>query len=110
MGNTNTPRPPYRADQVGSLLRTPELKAAHEQSLAGQYDAARLRALQDQVFAEVFEDYFGQGGWIATSDYDRYFGWLELPPKARVLDVACGWGAPALRLARGPLGRHRHPA
>ncbi|MGH6933269.1 MAG: SAM-dependent methyltransferase [Dongiaceae bacterium] len=62
--------------------------------------AAELRALQDKVFAEVFENYFGQGGWITTADYDRFFGWLEPAPDSRVLDVASGWGAPALRLAR----------
>jgi SAM-dependent methyltransferase len=61
--------------------------------------AAELRALQDKIFAEVFDGYFGQGGWIATADYDRFFGWLELSPGSRVLDVASGWGAPGLRLA-----------
>jgi 5-methyltetrahydropteroyltriglutamate--homocysteine methyltransferase len=44
---------PYRADQVGSLLRSPELKAAHEQSLQGQFDAAKLKALQDQAIIEA---------------------------------------------------------
>jgi SAM-dependent methyltransferase len=62
--------------------------------------AGELRALQDEIFAGVFDDYFGQGGWIATADYDRLFAWLDLAPAARVLDVGCGAGAPALRLAR----------
>src|SRR4051812_24133869 len=46
---------PFRADQVGSLLRTPELKAAHEQSLAGQYDAAKLHELQDRAIVEAIK-------------------------------------------------------
>lgn len=62
--------------------------------------AAELRALQDRIFAEVFDGYFGQGGWITTADYDRFFGWLELTAGSLVLDVASGWGAPALRLVK----------
>ena len=45
--------PPFRADQVGSLLRDPELKSAHERSLQGQYDPAALRALQDRCILDV---------------------------------------------------------
>ena len=45
--------PPYRADQVGSLLRDPELKAAHEKFLQGQYDPASLRALQDRCIRDA---------------------------------------------------------
>jgi 5-methyltetrahydropteroyltriglutamate--homocysteine methyltransferase len=44
---------PYRADQVGSLLRSPELRAAHEKSLQGQYGAAALRELQDRCILDV---------------------------------------------------------
>jgi 5-methyltetrahydropteroyltriglutamate--homocysteine methyltransferase len=45
--------PPFRADQVGSLLRDPELKAAHEQSLQGHFEPALLRALQDRCILDV---------------------------------------------------------
>jgi len=41
--------PPFRADQVGSLLRPPELKAAHERFLAGKLDAETLREVQDRA-------------------------------------------------------------
>jgi len=44
---------PFRADQVGSLLRAPELRAAHEKSLHGQYGAAVLRELQDRCIRDV---------------------------------------------------------
>ena len=44
---------PFRADQVGSLLRPPELRAAHEKSLQGQYGAAALRELQDRCIRDV---------------------------------------------------------
>jgi methionine synthase II (cobalamin-independent) len=44
---------PFRADQVGSLLRVPELRAAHEKSLKGQYGAAALKELQDRCIRDV---------------------------------------------------------
>jgi cyclopropane fatty-acyl-phospholipid synthase-like methyltransferase len=62
--------------------------------------SADLRKLQDAVFAEVYDDYFGQSSWISTADYGRFYDLLELTPQSSVLDVASGWGAPALRLAR----------
>ena len=44
---------PFRADQVGSLLRAPGLRAAHEKSLQGEYGAAALRELQDRCIRDV---------------------------------------------------------
>lgn len=44
---------PFRADQVGSLLRLPALRAAHEKSLQGQYGAAALKELQDRCIRDV---------------------------------------------------------
>lgn len=73
---------------------------------APQYDFYALRYsperqnLRDSIFRLVYEDYFGQSSWMSTADYDRAIDWLGLMPHARVLDIACGGGAPALRLAR----------
>jgi 5-methyltetrahydropteroyltriglutamate--homocysteine methyltransferase len=39
--------PPFRADQVGSLLRPPALRAAREAAQAGRTSAAELRAAED---------------------------------------------------------------
>src|SRR5262245_30459017 len=61
--------------------------------------SADLRKLQDSVFTEVYDDYFGQSSWISTADYDRFFDLPELTPQSWVLVAASGWGAPALRLA-----------
>jgi SAM-dependent methyltransferase len=52
------------------------------------------------VFREVYDDYFGQSSWTSTANYDRFHRWLDVTPDACVLDIACGAGAPALRLAR----------
>jgi 5-methyltetrahydropteroyltriglutamate--homocysteine methyltransferase len=48
MATTTTPRPPFRADQVGSLLRPTELRAAREAAQAGRISAAELRAAEDR--------------------------------------------------------------
>src|SRR2546422_7008449 len=45
--------PPFRADQVGSLLRVPELRAAHEEPLQGRIGAAALHELQDRCIRDV---------------------------------------------------------
>jgi 5-methyltetrahydropteroyltriglutamate--homocysteine methyltransferase len=42
------PKPPFRADQVGSLLRPPELRDAHERNLKGELDRVALRAIEDR--------------------------------------------------------------
>ena len=61
--------------------------------------APERQRLQDMIFREVYDDYFGQSSWITTASYDRFYRWLEVTSEARVLDVACGNGSPALRLA-----------
>src|ERR1700681_107514 len=40
--------PPFRADHVGSLLRSPALLAARQQRERGEIDAAALRAIEDR--------------------------------------------------------------
>src|SRR5882672_335374 len=64
---------------------------------ANRYSAERQR-LRDLLFAEVYDDYFGQSSWVSTADYDRFTLWLELTSASRVLDIACGSGQPLLRL------------
>ena len=47
------PRLPYRADQVGSLLRPERLIAAREQVRDGKLDKAALTALEDECIREA---------------------------------------------------------
>jgi 5-methyltetrahydropteroyltriglutamate--homocysteine methyltransferase len=63
---------PFRADQVGSLLRAPELRAAHEKSLKGQYGAAALKELQDRCIRDVIrmQESVGLRG-ITDGEYRR---------------------------------------
>ncbi len=44
---------PFRADHVGSLLRTPELKQARERAARGEITRAQLRAAEDQAITHV---------------------------------------------------------
>ena len=46
-------RPPFRADQVGSLLRPAELADARRRWRAGELDAASLRALEDRAIRDA---------------------------------------------------------
>ena len=46
-------RPPFHADQVGSLLRPPELREARAKAKAGQLEADKLRALEDASIARA---------------------------------------------------------
>ena len=41
-------RPPFRADQVGSLLRPAELREARVRAKAGAMSAAHLKDVEDQ--------------------------------------------------------------
>jgi len=49
MSSTAPHNPPFRADQVGSLLRPQELKAARQQRAAGKITDAALRELEDSL-------------------------------------------------------------
>jgi 5-methyltetrahydropteroyltriglutamate--homocysteine methyltransferase len=49
----SAPRPPFRADHVGSLLRPPALKALRQDKEAGRATAAQLRAAEDAAVREV---------------------------------------------------------
>jgi 5-methyltetrahydropteroyltriglutamate--homocysteine methyltransferase len=45
--------PPFRADQVGSLLRPDAVKRARERWLEGHFDAGELHAIEDRAIREV---------------------------------------------------------
>jgi methionine synthase II (cobalamin-independent) len=67
--------PPFRADHVGSLLRPPELLAAREAFAAGQIDAGRLRAVEDEAIAEVVAMQAEAGLASATDGEFRRASW-----------------------------------
>jgi SAM-dependent methyltransferase len=56
-------------------------------------------AIREQIRQLTYGDDVGQSGWVTADELERFAGWLQLGPDARLLDVGCGSGGPALRLA-----------
>jgi 5-methyltetrahydropteroyltriglutamate--homocysteine methyltransferase len=98
---------PYRADQVGSFLRPPEIKEAHTAHRAGRLSAEDLRQLEDaailrvlelqqQIGVDVFSDgEFRRGGW--SGDFvESVDGYGPGEPAVTVFNTAAG-NAPGQR-------------
>jgi 2-polyprenyl-3-methyl-5-hydroxy-6-metoxy-1,4-benzoquinol methylase len=66
------------------------------------YDA-NYGKFQTELYAEIRREAFGedigQSSWLTADEQDRFLGPLELSHGKRLLDVACGSGGPALRIA-----------
>jgi 5-methyltetrahydropteroyltriglutamate--homocysteine methyltransferase len=58
---TETTRPPFRADHVGSFLRPKYLLDAREQKAKGEITAEQLRAVEDRAIAEIVKFQEGVG-------------------------------------------------
>jgi 5-methyltetrahydropteroyltriglutamate--homocysteine methyltransferase len=50
-----TPRPPFHADQVGSLLRPPELRDARARAKTGELSQDQLRDIEDRCIRKAVE-------------------------------------------------------
>jgi SAM-dependent methyltransferase len=69
---------------------------------AGQYNANYgnfQTELYAQIRREAFGEDIGQNSWLTSDEQDSFLEWLELSPEKTLLDVACGAGGPALRIA-----------
>ena len=68
----------------------------------GHYDA-NYGNFQTELYAkirrEAFGEDIGQQSWLTSDEQDMFLGWLDLSPGKILLDVACGSGGPALRIA-----------
>jgi cyclopropane fatty-acyl-phospholipid synthase-like methyltransferase len=67
------------------------------------YDA-NYKNFQTDLYASIRRDAclgedLGQTSWITAHEQDRSLEWLRLGPGKSLLDVACGSGGPALRIA-----------
>jgi 2-polyprenyl-3-methyl-5-hydroxy-6-metoxy-1,4-benzoquinol methylase len=70
--------------------------------VGGHYDAnyGNFRTeLYEQIRREAFGEDMGQNSWLTADELDRFLSWLNLSPGKTLLDVACGAGGPALRMA-----------
>jgi SAM-dependent methyltransferase len=69
---------------------------------AGPYDS-NYGNFQSDLYSQIRRDAFGadigQNSWLTADELDRFLPWLELGPGKSLLDVACGAGGPALRIA-----------
>jgi cyclopropane fatty-acyl-phospholipid synthase-like methyltransferase len=55
--------------------------------------------LYTQIRQEAFGEDIGQNSWLTSDEQDRFLKWLDLSSGKTLLDVACGAGGPALRIA-----------
>ena len=69
---------------------------------AGHY-SANYGNFQSELYAQIRREAFGkdigQNSWLTSDEQDRFLAWLDLSPGRTLLDVACGAGGPALRIA-----------
>ena len=69
---------------------------------ATQYDAAYgnfQTSLYEEIRREAFGEDIGQNSWLTAGEQDEFLSWLRLAADKTLLDVACGAGGPALRIA-----------
>ncbi|HET6176331.1 MAG TPA: methyltransferase domain-containing protein [Candidatus Sulfotelmatobacter sp.] len=68
----------------------------------GQYNA-NYGNFQTQLYAQIRNEAFGedigQNSWLTADEQERFLKWLDLSSGNTLLDVACGAGGPALRIA-----------
>jgi len=55
--------------------------------------------LYAQIRRESFGEDIGQSSWLTADEQNKFLGWLNLTHDNTLLDVACGSGGPALRIA-----------
>src|SRR5262245_35777884 len=56
-------------------------------------------SLYEEIRREAFGEDIGQNSWLTADEHDRFLGWLGMAAGKNLLDVACGAGGPALRIA-----------
>jgi methionine synthase II (cobalamin-independent) len=68
-------RPPFRADHVGSILRTAPLKEARLKHAKGEIDAAALKKVEDQEIEKIVKKQEEVGLKLATDGEFRRSWW-----------------------------------
>src|SRR4051812_5126359 len=72
---TQRATPPFRADHVGSLLRTAPLKDARAKQAKGEIDAAALQAAEDREIEKIIKKQEDVGLKLATDGEFRRSWW-----------------------------------
>ena len=73
----------------------PRPATRHYDAVYGNFEAD----LYAEIRREAFGEDIGQNSWLTSDEHDRFLSWLSLSPGKSLLDVACGSGGPALRIA-----------
>jgi ubiquinone/menaquinone biosynthesis C-methylase UbiE len=71
-------------------------RASHYDANYGNFESDLYSAIRGEAFGEDI----GQNSWLTADEQDRFIQHLGLSPEKRLLDVACGAGGPALRIAQ----------
>ena len=75
---SNAPfEPPFRAELIGSLVRTPEIRAARAAFEAGRLDALELRAVEDEEIRKVVALQEGLGYKVVTDGEQRRHSYYD---------------------------------
>ena len=112
-------RPPFRADHVGSLLRSPALKNARRRHAEGSLDAAALGEIEDEAIARVIAKQEAVG-LAAVTDGELRRSWWHLDflwgldgVTKHTLETGVAFAGAATRTegvrVNGPLGFSTHP-
>ncbi len=72
---TQRTTPPFRADMVGSLLRTAPLKEARAKFAKGEIDAAALKEVEDREIEKIVKKQEEVGLKLATDGEFRRSWW-----------------------------------
>ena len=72
---TQRTKPPFRADQVGSLLRTATLLDARRKRVAGEITADALRAVEDRAIEDLIKKQEAVGLQSVTDGENRRRSW-----------------------------------
>jgi 5-methyltetrahydropteroyltriglutamate--homocysteine methyltransferase len=119
MKMTQRIKPPFRADQVGSLLRPAALKQAREQFAKGEIDALALKAVEDREIERVIKKQ-EEVGLQAVTDGEFRRSWWHLDflwgldgAEKHVMDTGVAFAAVTTRnegvKVTGKLGSAHHP-
>ncbi len=83
-------------------MTAPRRIDANDQPAVSFYDATYGRFEKDvyrEIRRGVWGEDFGQNSWITAAEQDRFLEWCAVGAQHRLLDVACGSGGPAVRIA-----------
>ncbi len=97
-------KPPFRADQVGSFLRSEPLKEARAKREKGQISAADLKRVEDTEIEKLIKKQEDIGMQLVTDgEYRRswwHFDFLEQLDGAKATKPSKASSSPACRRAR----------